>query len=210
MLSENVNFGFIKSEMDGTEHMFGAPESQRLPESYSYRMFLPRVLNQGSEPICVPCSVSAWLNWRENLETGSRRDNKIDYHEIYKIRTNDGEGMTYKEALHYLRHHGVKSDVGNLKIGEYAMVRNYDSLRAAIVMNGPCLGALPVYGDRPAFWDKLPRDGFYGFHAISIVGYDKRGFIIRNSWGTGFGDGGYTVLPYEDFNRFLEIWTIIN
>ena len=150
-------------------------------------MFLPRVLNQGSEPICVPCSVSAWLNWRENLETGSRRDNKIDYHEIYKIRTNDGEGMTYKEALHYLRHHGVKSDVGNLKIGEYAMVRNYDSLRAAIVMNGPCLGALPVYGDRPAFWDKLPRDGFYGYHAISIVGYDKRGFIIRNSWGTGLG-----------------------
>jgi len=26
---------------------------------------------------------------------------------------------------------------------------------------------------------------------VSIVGYDGDTFIVRNSWGTGFGDGGY-------------------
>lgn len=213
MFSEEVKFGFEPSKIDGSEHIFGAagmPFSDNLPGKYSFRKFLPGVLNQGTESICVPCSISAYLNWRENLPTGSKKDNKIDYHEIYNIRTNHGEGMTFKEAFHYLRHHGVKSKSGNLQIKEYAMVKSFLQLKAALVMNGPCVGALPVYSDRPEFWNKMPGDGFYGYHAISIVGYNDEGFIIRNSWGTGFADNGYTTLKFEEFNKMLEVWTIID
>lgn len=37
------------------------------------------------------------------------------------------------------------------------------------------------------------------FHAMVICGYnDKHGhFIVRNSWGTNFGDNGYCYLPYS-------------
>ena len=210
MFKEEVKFGFAPSKMDGTEHVFGnGTEQTTVPKSYSYRKYLPGVLNQGRESICVPCSISAFLNWRENLSTGSKKDNRIDYHEIYDIRTNDGDGMTFKEAFHYLRHHGVSSKAGNLKIKEYALIRNAIDLRTAIVMNGPCVGALPVYSDRPEFWDRWPGDSFYGYHAISIVGYNVEGFVIRNSWGTSFGSNGYTVLKYEDFNKLLEVWTIV-
>lgn len=213
MFNEDVKFGFEPSMLDGSEYIFGAgggmPQTN-LPNTYSYKRFLPGVLNQGSESICVPCSVSAYLNWRENLQTGSKKDNRIDYHEIYDIRTNNGEGMTFKEAFHYLRHHGVSSKCGNLKINEYAMVKNLLLLKMALVMNGPCVGALPVYNDRSEFWDKSPGDGFYGYHAISIVGYNEDGFIIRNSWGSGFANNGYTMIRYEDFNKLLEIWTIID
>ena len=213
MFNEEVKFGFEPSVIDGTEHVFGAagmPFSDNLPRRYSFRKFLPGVLNQGAESICVPCSISAYLNWRENLATGSKKDNKIDYHEIYNIRTNHGEGMTFKEAFHYLRHHGVASKSGNLQIKEYAMVRSSLQLKAALVMNGPCVGALPVYSDRPEFWNRMPGDGFYGYHAISIVGYNDKGFVIRNSWGQGFADGGYTTIKYEEFNKLLEVWTIID
>ena len=211
MFNEEVKFGFEPSVIDGTEHIFGAAGiPQQLPKTYSYRRFLPGVLNQGSESICVPCSISAYLNWKENLPTGSKKDNKIDYHEIYKIRTNYGEGMTFKEAFKYLRHHGVSSKSGNLKIKEYAMVKSVEDLRGALVMNGPCVGALPVYSDRPEFWNKMPGDGFYGYHAISIVGYNQEGFIIRNSWGTGFANGGYTTIKFGEFNKLLEIWTIVD
>lgn len=212
MFKEDVKFGFEPSVIDGSEHIFGAagmPMTQ-LPKSYSFRRFLPGVLNQGAESICVPCSISAYLNWRENLPTGSKKDNKVDYHEIYNIRTNHGDGMTFKEAFRYLRHHGVSSKSGNLKITEYAMVRSLEALRGALVMNGPCVGALPVYSDRPEFWNKLPGDGFFGYHAISIVGYNQEGFIIRNSWGSSFANGGYTILKYEEFNKLLEVWTIID
>ena len=210
MFKEEVKFGFAPSKMDGTEHVFGNGTQQTtVPKSYSYRKYLPGVLNQGRESICVPCSISAFLNWRENLSTGSKKDNRIDYHEIYDIRTNDGDGMTFKEAFHYLRHHGVSSKAGNLKIKEYALIRNAIDLRTALVMNGPCVGALPVYSDRQEFWNRWPGDSFYGYHAISIVGYNVEGFVIRNSWGTSFGSNGYTVLKYEDFNKLLEVWTIV-
>ncbi len=210
MFKEEVKFGFAPSTMDGSEHVFGNGTPQTtIPNSYSYRKYLPGVLNQGSESICVPCSISAFLNWRENLSTGSKKDNRIDYHEIYDIRTNGGDGMTFKEAFHYLRHHGVSSRAGNLKIKEYAVIRNAFDLKTALVMNGPCVGALPVYSDRPEFWNRLPGDGFYGYHAISIVGYNVEGFVIRNSWGPSFGTNGYTILKYEEFNKLLEVWTIV-
>ena len=47
-----------------------------------------------------------------------------------------------------------------------------------------------------------------GYHAIAIVGYDKNGFIIRNSWGKSYADGGYTYIPEDEMNYFVELWTI--
>ncbi len=211
MLNNEIEFGFKPSKIDGTEHIFGAtPMSENLPKSYSYRKFLPNVLNQGDQPICVPCSVSAYLNWKVNLATGSKKDNKIDYQELYDIRSNLSDGMTFKEAFYYLRHHGVSSDAGNLKIMEYALLKNAGALKSALIMNGPCLGALPVYSDYPEFWRQEQGYGFFGYHAIAIVGYNAEGFIIRNSWGKGFGDNGYTTLKYEDYDKLLEMWTIID
>lgn len=39
---------------------------------------------------------------------------------------------------------------------------------------------------------------FIGGHAVAIVGYDDRAerFAFRNSWGEGWGDGGYGYLGY--------------
>ena len=36
-------------------------------------------------------------------------------------------------------------------------------------------------------------------HAIAIVGYTYDGFIIQNSWGESWGNGGFALLPYEDW-----------
>lgn len=38
-----------------------------------------------------------------------------------------------------------------------------------------------------------------GGHAVSLVGYDevKRLFLVRNSWGAGWGIGGYFWMPYD-------------
>jgi len=48
----------------------------------------------------------------------------------------------------------------------------------------------------------------YGGHAICVVGYDdtKYGgaFEVLNSWGSGWGNGGYTWIPYEVFNQFAN------
>lgn len=201
--------GCIPSKMDGSERIFNVEEEVTLPSYYSYVDTLPSVLDQGSEQICVPCTVSSYLNWRENLKVGSIKDNGVSLYEIYRSRNNDGEGMTYKDALSYLRKKGVKSDVGRLYIKQYGRVMSSMMLKYAIIMNGPCFGALPVFSDRDKFWKKTYGDIFMGYHAIAIVGYDEEGFIIRNSWGDNFGDNGYVTIPYNDFNELLEIWTVI-
>ncbi len=70
-----------------------------------------------------------------------------------------------------------------------------------------------------------PRERIIGGHAVVAVGYDdgkkikntncgaetKGAFLIRNSWGTGWGDGGYGWIPYEYVRRRLarDWWTLI-
>jgi C1A family cysteine protease len=52
-----------------------------------------------------------------------------------------------------------------------------------------------------------------GGHAVLAVGYDDQTqrFIVRNSWGTGWGMAGYFTLPYTyltDSNLADDFWTV--
>ncbi len=52
-----------------------------------------------------------------------------------------------------------------------------------------------------------------GGHAVLAVGYDegKQLFIVRNSWGTGWGIKGYCTFPYAyllDANLCDDFWTV--
>jgi hypothetical protein len=44
-----------------------------------------------------------------------------------------------------------------------------------------------------------PQSAEHGLHAMLIVGYSdaEERFIVRNSWGTDWGDGGYCYVPYD-------------
>jgi C1A family cysteine protease len=119
--------------------------------------------------------------------------------------------MTFKDAFKFLRHNCVELKNGCEKtIERYAKVNSELQLKQALVMNGPCVGGLPVYDTyKSNFWKKEKEEKVQGLHAVAIVGYTKEGFIIRNSWGRFYGDGGYAILPYDDFKNFTEIWTII-
>jgi C1A family cysteine protease len=61
----------------------------------------------------------------------------------------------------------------------------------------------------------MPRrdEKLLGGHAVLAVGYDdaKERFLVRNSWGTGWGMKGYFTLPYDylgDRNFSDDFWTI--
>jgi len=44
-------------------------------------------------------------------------------------------------------------------------------------------------------------------HAVAIVGYTTDGFIIQNSWGSSWGDGGFALLPYPDYAlHATDVW----
>ena len=57
------------------------------------------------------------------------------------------------------------------------------------------------------------NESLLGGHAVLAVGYDdnKEHFIVRNSWGTKWGDNGYFYMPYNYIlNKKLatDFWTI--
>ncbi len=46
-----------------------------------------------------------------------------------------------------------------------------------------------------------------GGHAFAIVGYNQVGFIVHNSWGSGWGTKGRAVLLYEDWlDNAMDCW----
>lgn len=58
-----------------------------------------------------------------------------------------------------------------------------------------------------------PTEKDLGGHAVIIVGYDrtKKQFIVRNSWGPGWGDKGYFYMPYDyvlSANLSSDFWVI--
>lgn len=63
----------------------------------------------------------------------------------------------------------------------------YDSFESAAVAK---TGIVPM----PSKTEKV-----LGGHAVLAVGYDdsKQWFIVRNSWGSGWGDKGYFYMPYQ-------------
>ena len=50
----------------------------------------------------------------------------------------------------------------------------------------------------------------YFSHAMTIVGYNNEGFIIRNSWGEDWGNKGYTIYKYDDWSSHWEIWSTVD
>jgi hypothetical protein len=49
-----------------------------------------------------------------------------------------------------------------------------------------------------------PEDGA---HAFAVVGYNREGFVIQNSWDTNWGSGGRALLTYEDWlENAMDCW----
>ena len=58
-----------------------------------------------------------------------------------------------------------------------------------------------------------PKESCIGGHAVMAVGYDDTlgSFLMRNSWGDGWGLAGYFYLPYEyltDSGLASDFWTV--
>lgn len=55
--------------------------------------------------------------------------------------------------------------------------------------------SLPVVG-------AIRKADSLGGHAFALVGYNRTGFVVQNSWGLSWGNCGFGVLPYEEWVEY--------
>jgi C1A family cysteine protease len=99
-------------------------------------------------------------------------------------------------------------------------------IRAHLATGFPAMFGFPVYEEfmHPQPGGKIgypsPNSHQYGGHAIVACGYDdglmigpdKGALLIRNSWGTDWGEAGYGWMPYKYVSAGLAVdwWTVIS
>ena len=95
------------------------------------------------------------------------------------------------------------------------------AMKASLAANEPFVIGFLVYASFESYAVSktgvvpMPKAGerVLGGHAVVVCGYDdaKQWWIVRNSWGTRWGDKGYFYVPYAYFlNRNLcsDLWNI--
>jgi hypothetical protein len=98
-----------------------------------------------------------------------------------------------------------------LFLGTQAGTTAQVAIQTALAANQPVGIGIPVYSN--FFWVN-PSDSLFtqadatgsirGYHAIAALGYNAQGLIIENSWGAGWGNGGFATLGWDFVNAQVD------
>lgn len=214
----------LKSPDDPRDHLaervYAAVGSEP-PKTLDLRSWCQPVRDQGSTSTCAAQTATCIKEYQELHDTAVRADFSVGF--IYGHRENaPAKGMYGRDVMRILHKLGApptlqeeRDDVLDVAkhyvIDEYARVDTIRGLKQALANDGPCYISFPVFNHGPRMWKPShPDEEQSGGHAMAVVGYTTKGFLIRNSWGDDWGDDGHCVYPYDDFGAHWEIWTAVD
>lgn len=95
------------------------------------------------------------------------------------------------------------------KIGSYAgVLKTVAAIKHALVQHGPLPTTFSVYKDFYSYKSGVysqTTGKYIGRHAVLLVGYDdaEQCFIVKNSWGKGWGEQGYFRVAYSELGSAM-------
>lgn len=102
-------------------------------------------------------------------------------------------GAYYRLRPEITDYHAAMNEVGAI----YVSANVHDGWNAPGAVTGKKLPHIP--------WS--PTSTSTGGHAFAIVGYNERGFVVQNSWGEDWGEGGFALWLYEDWlSNVMDGW----
>lgn len=197
--------------------------SGELPESFTWQdeaNVLPEVRNQGNCGSCWAFAIAGALESAEVVQGKRELLNLSEQHMVSCDRQSYGcsggfmssadfvvrKGLTDEESFPYVGYNArCKSVQVKAKATKYFLLGTettkptQDEIKTALLQYGPVFVTVIAGGSG---WSgatgkvtSCKKRGNTN-HMVQVVGYDKDGWVIKNSWGKKWGDGGYAKIGY--------------
>lgn len=200
------------------------PKTQELPAYFDWRdagMVSP-IKDQGDCGSCWAFGSVAALESLWMIEKGLSSDDSEQFVVSYNLSNYGCDGGIMNRVYNFLEKQGTvtedcmpyrendkklpfpcqewKEEIGGISAWSW-VEQNVDAIKAAVYEN-PIPAAFNVYEDFFYYTGGVYNyvDGDYaGGHAILIIGWDDNEpcFIVKNSWGEGWGENGYFRIAYS-------------
>ena len=227
--------GVVESSYDARDYKIKAdsefPEEFELPYKVS-------VKNQGSKPTCVAHAVSSLVEYYNLVETKKYRKFSTNFiYGTRDIGYYIGDGMCIRDALKTIRKYGdcyysdcpgntdlqesmekINKDVENYRnlayphrVKSYYRATTAADIKTALMHYGPvvvsmtCKDGAKIVDDIYVYENGAKS---IGRHCVLIVGWNKFGWIIQNSWGESYASDGYFTLPFSV--KLNEAWGVVD
>lgn len=126
-------------------------------------------------------------------------------------------GLPFESVLPYTATNGTCPTSTDWKISAYRIYSwayvtttspAVDVIKTALATYGPLPTRMAVYSDFQYYKSGVysyTTGSYLGLHAITIIGYDdvNQCFIVKNSWGTGWGEAGFFRIAYSELNSVV-------
>lgn len=229
--------GVVLSPTDVRDYRIAAAGVETFPEEYSIEP-LVAVKNQGGTPSCVAHAASTIVEWQSVKETGNYTEFSTEFIYGYRPNGYFvGNGMCLRDACKTLNelgdvptyklpgNHNYETAMQNVEanfeslrrdayanhITKYIRLESTHDIMHALMNYGPVLICMKWYDKSRVNTDGIyiyDSDVDYGLHAVVIYGWTEFGWLVQNSWGSGWGKQGRFVLPFGF--KIEEAWGIVD
>jgi C1A family cysteine protease len=234
-------YGWLPDLPDHRDFMFGGRHLRRptVPASVDLRPDCPPVEDQGALGSCTAQALVGAMEFLENKDHVSFKDynERVIIGTVSSdsgatlrdgIKTLARDGVCSEKRWPYIIKQFKRkpfktcyTEALDHQITSYERIMKLDEMLACLADGYPFVFGFSVFESfESAEVAKTgvvvmpgPDERLLGGHAVLAVGYveSARRFIVRNSWGTRWGDEGYCTMPYaylEDRNLSDDFWTI--
>jgi hypothetical protein len=156
-----------------------------------------------------------------------------------KISADCGSGTSIMQALDFMKSIGIctwqsmpysstngcsllpngsqSSEAANYKISSYSAVYKSDitAIKTSLINHHPVVFAAAIDNSfinaQPGFIWKAYSGSASISHAMAICGYDdtKHAWKVMSSWGTSWGDNGYSWIDYDFLSQTGSVWAFV-